>query len=41
VELTLTELLSYGTVRIECTGKKNQVTAGTGYIVEIRVAAIS
>ena len=36
VELTLTELLSYGTVRIECTGKNNQVTAGTGYVVEFK-----
>ena len=36
VELTLTEILSYGTVRIECTGKNNQVTAGTGYVVEFK-----
>ena len=34
VELTLREILSYGTVRIECTGKNNHVTAGTGYVVE-------
>ena len=34
VELTVTELLSYGTVRIECTDVNNQETAGTGYVVE-------
>ena len=34
VELTVTELLSYGTVRIECTDINNQETAGTGYVVE-------
>ena len=36
MELTLREILSYGTVRIECTGKNNQVTAGTGYVVEFK-----
>ena len=34
MELTVTELLSYGTVRIECTDINNQETAGTGYVVE-------
>jgi len=36
VELTLREILSYGTVRIECMGKNNQVTAGTGYVVKFK-----
>lgn len=37
MDLTLTELLSYATVRIECTTKNNQTTAGTGYLFEFKM----
>lgn len=36
MELNLTDFVSYGTVRIECTDKNNQVMAGTGYVVEFK-----
>lgn len=36
MDLTLMELLSYATVRIECTTKNNQITAGTGYLFEFK-----
>lgn len=35
MDFTLTELLSYATVRIEFTTKNNQITGGTGYLFEL------
>lgn len=36
MDLTLMELLLYATIRIECTTKNNQTTAGTGYLFQFK-----